>query len=567
MSLLSSTLPFSTLPLFFKSGYSAVTTDTWPNEYTSMANIFQTVPEIEDLGLKFEHPGKVPDYVSGDFFILGPGRFEWGDSKYRGFLDANAITSKITIRNGGDESTNSVLKFDRKFIKSKTWEWNSEYNDIVISEFATYGEPKDLVPHPKKPLESMITRMQYFSGHISDNTIVKITEIFGQMIAFGEASSINVLDRDTLDTVAHVEIADAKAWPEGAMMLTQTAHGYFDKETDTVLSGSTILDMSGPGGIPVPAYAVLKYTRASEKIELEEIRRNPQVIADRVEVSDLIYAHEFNEEHGNHVQYNQYFHTSLVTEDFFILMLTNAALMPTTCAMTNTMQAKSIQDCYTVNPELDGIMIVLNKRTLKEVGRFRIDYLIAFHEINVFQTESDKNVIHLDVMNMGENANPFSIFPLDVINATSTDYQEKYYATMPGTTPAKLVLDLNSEKDEFGIMKAERIFMMEDAEDNNDWLNYMNAGADFPRVRPSDWGKSTYDEFYSNGLGSISPDRIYKTKISTVRSFISGEMCLLLYVVKSRFFPVLARKYLKIVVFSFIIRFLVLSNGIHARTN
>lgn len=254
---------------------------------------------------------------------------------------------------------------------------------------------------------------------------------------------------------------------------------------------------------------------ASEKIELEEIRRNPQVIADRVEVSNLIYAHEFNEEHGNHVQYNQYFHTSLVTEDFFILMLTNAALMPTTCAMTNTMQAKSIQDCYTVDPELDGIMIVLNKRTLKEVGRFRIDYLIAFHEINVFQTESDKNVIHLDVMNMGENANPFSIFPLDVINATSTDYQEKYYATMPGTTPAKLVLDLNSEKDEFGIMKAERIFMMEDAEDNNDWLNYMNAGADFPRVRPSDWGKSTYDEFYSNGLGSISPDRIYKTKIST----------------------------------------------------
>ena len=70
MSLLSSTLPFSTLPLLFKSGYPAVTTDTWPNEYTSMANIFQTVPEIEDLGLKFENPGKVPDYVSGDFFIL-----------------------------------------------------------------------------------------------------------------------------------------------------------------------------------------------------------------------------------------------------------------------------------------------------------------------------------------------------------------------------------------------------------------------------------------------------------------------------------------------------------------
>merc|ERR1712062_566472 len=86
---------------------------------------------------------------------------------------------------------------------------------------------------------------------------------------------------------------------------------------------------------------------------------------------------------------------------------------------------------------------------------------------------------------------------------------------MGGTAPAKLTLDLNSEKDKYGLMKAKRELLMDDAVDNTEWLNYVNAGSDFPRVRPSDWGKESYDEFYSNGLGSMSPDRVYKTKLST----------------------------------------------------
>merc|ERR1711972_463235 len=52
----------------------------------------------------------------------------------------------------------------------------------------------------------------------------------------------------------------------------------------------------------------------------------------------------------------------------------------------------------------------------------------------------------------------------------------------------------------------------------------MNAGSDFPQVRPSDWGNADYDEFYSNGLGSMSPDRIYKTKLSTQERFVWHEV-------------------------------------------
>merc|ERR1719213_624994 len=93
-----------------------------------------------------------------------------------------------------------------------------------------------------------------------------------------------------------------------------------------------------------------------------------------------------------------------------------------------------------------------------------------------------------------------------------------------GTVPSKITLNLNGEKDEWGLMKAVRANLMEEAEDNLEWMTYMNAGSDFPRVKPSDWGKESYDEFYSNGLGSMSPDRVYKTKFSNKERHVWQEV-------------------------------------------
>ena len=81
--------------LLVKSVFGAVNYDSWPNTYKSMANMFQTVPEVDPMSLKFENSGKnVPGWISGEFFIIGPGRFEWGDTKYKGFLDANAMAQR-----------------------------------------------------------------------------------------------------------------------------------------------------------------------------------------------------------------------------------------------------------------------------------------------------------------------------------------------------------------------------------------------------------------------------------------------------------------------------------------
>merc|ERR1712156_41004 len=52
----------------------------------------------------------------------------------------------------------------------------------------------------------------------------------------------------------------------------------------------------------------------------------------------------------------------------------------------------------------------------------------------------------------------------------------------------------------------------------------MRSGNEFPRVRTSDWGNEKYDVFYSNGLGAMSPDRVYRSKISTLERQVWHEV-------------------------------------------
>jgi len=508
-----------------KKALAAVNYDTWPNAYTSMANMFQTVPELDPINLKFEKEGKnVPEWVSGDFFIVGPGRFEWGAAKYKGFLDANAMAHKISISNGGESTS-----YNRKFIKSKTWEQNSKYNDIVVSEFATYGEPSDLIPHPRRHIESMLERMLYFLGHVSDNTIVKINQLYGQMMAFGESPGINILNRTSLETIAHIDINDAKPSKDRALFLTQTAHGHYDVDTNSFLNAATVLDFSH--GIPRPAYRLVRFNDINETLDYNDLINNPEVILNKIEFGEPVFATEYNQKFDEHLQYMQYFHTIVVSDDFFIIPLTNVGVESVTCTVEQVANAKPLGDCYKVLEEFDAVLIVFDKRSLKEVARFKTDYLVAFHSVNAYQVKqksenTENSVIHIDCVSFQEGGSPFNIFPLEVMNATGTDLVEKYNKYMMGAVPTRLILDMNEKPDEFGLKPIEKISLFGEPEDevNENWQTYMKAGNEFPSVKPSDVGNENYDVFYSNGLGAMSPDRVYRSTISTQERLVWHEI-------------------------------------------
>ena len=280
-------------------------------------------------------------------------------------------------------------------------------------------------------------------AHVSDNTIVKLNQLYGQMMAFGESPGINILNRTSLDTIAHVDLNDAKPPKDRALFLTQTAHGYYDKDTNSFLNAATILDFSK--GVPMPAYRLVRFNNINETLDYDEIINNPKKLLDRIEFSEPVHATEHNQRTGEHQPYMQYYHTVLVTKDYFIIPLTNLGVTSVMCTVQKVVEAHPLGDCYQVLDNFDAVMIVFDKRTLKEVSRFKTDYLVAFHEINAYQLESDSNVIHIDCINFAEGGSPFNIFPLDVMNATGADLVDKYNKYMMGAVPGRLILDLSED--------------------------------------------------------------------------------------------------------------------------
>ena len=119
-----------------------------------------------------------------------------------------------------------------------------------------------------------------------------------------------------------------------------------------------------------------------------------------------------------------------------------------------------------------------------------------------------------------------TVFPLEVMNATGTDLMEKYNKYLPGSVPTRLILDMSLSPGELGLKSAEKISLFGKAEDasNKDWQTYMKAGNEFPSVKSSDSGNEDYDIFYSNGLGAMSPDRVYKSTISTRERLVWHEI-------------------------------------------
>jgi len=493
------------LPLFIKLGLAlmkgykstAVNYDTWPNNYTSMANIFTSVEEVEDLVLNFNTDHQVPSWVNGDYYIVAPGKFEWGPTTYRGFLDASGVASKLSVRDG------TGLTFNRKFVESATYKTNKAAGDIVVSEMMTYA---DNGIEGRENMKTKLKRMDYYNEHYTDNTLVNTFDLYEKLFVFGEIPKINILDKVSLETIMSFDINEAPDRPKEIQVLTQTAHGFYDYETNEFYNQAACLYFL-PTGIPVPSYVLYKMKNINQDLTREEILNS-------IEFGEVIFLNEKNEKTGGIVPYMQYFHQAAMTKDYFIMPYSNMEITPVTCTMTQIMNAEAMGDCMGLNEnDLDGIFVVYEKASMKELRRFKLNWFVALHLINSFQEGGDKIVMDFMVMNPGSS--PFDVFLLETVNATGQQYIDNYNNNLFGTTPARIVLDLNENPGGDGLAKAHMTDMFEDAEDNDEWQTYMKSGSDFPQVKPQDWGVSDYDEFYSNGLGSLTPDRIYYTQIST----------------------------------------------------
>ena len=69
----------------------------------------RTCPEIHQP-VKCEIKGKLPEWLSGSFIRLGPGKFEWGETEYKHVFDGDSMAHKFEVRNGEIFYSNRLLE-------------------------------------------------------------------------------------------------------------------------------------------------------------------------------------------------------------------------------------------------------------------------------------------------------------------------------------------------------------------------------------------------------------------------------------------------------------------------
>ena len=398
----------------------AIYTDHWPNTYTDMSNVYQSVDD-QDFEFEFEKGHLVPSWLNGEYWTVGPGKFEWGPSKYNGWLDGTAISTKVSIKNG------EGLRFQRKFQETKTFKANKAAGDIVITEIGTYGEPEGLIDGIRNPIKQMTTRLEYYFTHLTDNTIVKLFDLCGHVVAFSEVPGITLLDRDTLETVANLDLGTSKKIPKELTILTQLAHGYVDQDNNFINAATGLLQKQ-PAAPPVPVYMLYQLKNVTKY-------RTPEKFIDDIEFS------EFIELPG--VETVQYFHQGALTEDYFIMPFNNVEF-DSMCLFGKIGGGEPMNDCMRVNTDLVPTFVVFDRRTLKEVSRFTTDYFVSFHMINAFQPENNKQEIIIDSCEFKAGANPFDVFSFDVVNATGQELIDNYNKYTLGMLPKRMSLDLST---------------------------------------------------------------------------------------------------------------------------
>jgi carotenoid isomerooxygenase len=78
--------------------------------------------------------GTIPLWLKGSLLRNGPGKFNFGDDKYKHLFDAAALLHRFNIANG-------KVTYQCKFLKSESYKKNLAANRIVVNEFATVAAP------------------------------------------------------------------------------------------------------------------------------------------------------------------------------------------------------------------------------------------------------------------------------------------------------------------------------------------------------------------------------------------------------------------------------------------
>ena len=464
------------------------------NLESSLQNVLQTQPETPDQILLQDIEGSIPNWIDGSFYRNGPGKFEFNEDKFQHLFDPMALVQQFQVKEG-------QVKFNSKYIRSRNFKVNTELDQIVYPELGTAAEPDwiHLDENGQELTEEEIihNRWKFFVEPESktDNTLVSLHSLCGNMVAFSETLSLHSIDKQSLDTLESFSIEQATNYPKGLIGMTQTPHGMITEEGDFInMMTGILMDTSNGIRPPKVAYYMYRIKNARDgKCSIKEILEN-------MEFSEPTY----NE--NKHSLKIGYMHEGVLAGDYFLAIL-SSTITDMSLIKDNTVNGRPLLESNRHDPEREQEIRVFNLVNFEwEVARQipKLPSGIMLHTINgqVLKKTKKETTIQFDGLWSG-NPSVLSMFYLDALRQQDSDFEDLRSLTTPSGQPVRIQFKIG------GVNSDVQINPLVDNQ-NPQWKGYTQGGVEFPTINEKTRGKGS-NHFWGVGYVQVLGDRLYHT--------------------------------------------------------
>jgi carotenoid cleavage dioxygenase-like enzyme len=286
---------------------------------------FESLDDAPPSIASLEIDGEMPGWLTGSLVRTGPAKFDLEEMKYRHWFDGLAMLHRFDF-DAGDVS------YRARFLESDAYLGATEKGHATVSEFGT-----------SDPCKSLFGRaMSLFKGETgTDNANVNVGEIAGELVSMTETPMPIIFDRDTLETVDHLDYDDQL---DGDIT---TAHPLYDAERDCIYN--YLLEFGRKNRCRLYRQSTGERTR--EEVAVVEMGRAP-------------YMHSFN-----------------MTRHYLVLTQFPLTVNP----LDLVKSGKPFIENYKWQPERGTRFTVVDKQSGRVVADIETEPFFAFHHVNGFE--------------------------------------------------------------------------------------------------------------------------------------------------------------------------------------
>jgi carotenoid cleavage dioxygenase-like enzyme len=282
--------------------------------------------------------GIIPTWLNGSLLRNGPAQFSLNNVGFANFFDGFAMVHRFTFNNG-------IISYANKFLETK---------------YRTKALKKGKLPNPfqerkKSSWFSAIGKL-FTKAPEYDNANTNITRIGNDFAAITETPFYIAFDPQTLQTKGHVVFDDKL---EGHLV---TAHPLTDTASQETFN---ILTQYGN----TSTYHIYYTKPGSTK----------RTVLATINTKHPAYMHSFG-----------------LTENFIVLMLAPFIVNPFDLMFSD----KAFIDNFVWKPEQKTEILLIDRKTGKQISAQKIEPFFFFHTINCFE---QNNKLHIDVISYDDH--------------------------------------------------------------------------------------------------------------------------------------------------------------------